>query len=199
MSRDATQTREAILAAAHRLYLEDGLPGLSMRKVAAEVGVSATALYRHFEDKESMLFTLVKKGSYVFMECLHDGLRGDDPQDRLWRTGAGYLRFALDHPEYYRILFMAPKEHLGFEKLSEQAFEDFAPTFTFLVDRVRECMEAGVLARRDVEMVSAMIWANCHGQCSLFLSGQLGELSREDFTGMYELAVQTFLRGLAPS
>lgn len=191
------ETREAILHAAHRLYLEEGLAGLSMRKVAREVGISATAIYRHFEDKEAMLFHVVAEGSHLFLEYLSRGLKGRSPEERLRLTGEGYLQFALEHASYYRIMFMAPKEHVGLVRLNERAAESFAPTFTFLVDRVRECIEAKALAPGNAEEVSAMIWANCHGLCALRLTDHLHTQSEAEFRSFYRRATDTFRKGLA--
>jgi len=192
-----SETRDDILQAAHALYLREGLAGLSMRKIAKLVGISATAIYRHFEDKETMLFELVARASHLFMTYLSRGLKGNCPRSRLFAAGMGYVDFALEHPEYYRIMFMAPKEHLGLQKLSERAAEDFAPTFQFLVDRVRECMSCGDLAQDDAEKVSAMIWANCHGLCSLRLADHFDMISEDMFRQMFEQSITTQLMGLS--
>ncbi len=191
------ETRDAILQAAHTLYLDEGLAGLSMRKIAKAAKISATAIYRHFEDKESMLLELVAQASQIFMSHLSRGLKGRTPHERLVLTGVGYLDFALDHAGYYRIMFMAPKEHLGLMRLSEQTNLEFAPTFTFLVDRVRECMASGDLAEADPEKVSACIWANCHGLCSLRLADHFDMLSEEGFRALFTESVRTQLVGLA--
>ncbi len=191
------ETREAILLAAHALYLREGLAGLSMRKIAKAAHISAPAIYRHFDDKESMLLELVAKASHIFMRYLSRGLTGSTPRERLVLTGLGYADFALEHASYYRIMFMAPKEHLGLLRLSEQTNVDFAPTFMFLVDRVRECMSHGDLSDGDAESVSAMIWANCHGLCSLRLADHLEMISEETFRNMFNQSLHAHLSGLA--
>ncbi len=197
MSKQALPTRDAILLAAHRIYLDEGLPGLSMRHVAREAGISATAIYRHFADKEEMLFHLVEEGNQQFLNYLSRGLLGTTPMERMQLCGQGYCDFALDHPSYYRILFMAPKEHLGLEKLNKVASESFGPTFTFLVDRVRECMGAKVMAKSDPERVAVMIWAHTHGLCSLRLSNHLDMLDVGGFRSLYNDSVSAFMRSLA--
>jgi len=168
-----------------------------MRKVAKQAGISATAIYRHFDSKEEMLFHLVIKGSDIFLEYLSRGLRGKSPLSRLSLSGEAYCEFALEHSSYYRIMFMAPKEHLGLARLNEMANEEFAPTFTFLVDRVRECMEAKVLAQGIPERAALMIWAHSHGLCSLRLSSHLSVIEVEDFRALYRDSSHAFLHSLA--
>ena len=192
-----SDTREAILKAAHALYLREGLAGLSMRKVAKGAKISAPAIYRHFQDKETMLFELVAKATHIFMTYLSRGLSGEDARERLLLAGMGYMDFALEHSGYYRIMFMAPKEHVGFQKLAEQAASDFAPTFQFLVDRVRECMASGELATDDAEKISAIIWANCHGLCSLRLADHFEMISEATFREMYQHSIEHLLVGLS--
>lgn len=192
-----SETREAILNAARDLYLAEGLAGLSMRKIARATGVTATAIYHHFDDKEAVLINLVVRASHIFLEFLSRGLHGKTPLQRLQMSGDGYLEFALEHPGYYRIMFMAPKEDHGLVRLNEQAQADFAPTFTFLVDRVRECMEAEVLAEDDPEKVSAMIWANCHGLVALRLCDHLAQLNNAQFRGLFRESTNTLLKGLS--
>ncbi len=192
-----SETREAILKAAHALYLREGLAGLSMRKVAKDANISAPAIYRHFQDKETMLFELVAKATHLFMAYLSRGLKGGHARERLELAGEGYMDFALEHPGYYRIMFMAPKEHVGLQRLNEQAASSFAPTFQFLVDRVRECMASGDLANDDAEKVSVIIWANCHGLCSLRLADHFSEISETEFRHMYKQSIKSQLVGLS--
>ena len=66
--------RESILACASDLYLTDGLEGLSMRKLAKEVGVTAPALYRYYDGREAVLADLVREAHRVFLGYLRRGL-----------------------------------------------------------------------------------------------------------------------------
>ena len=192
-----SDTRERVLASARQIYLREGLKGLSMRKVAAEVGVSATAIYRHFDSKEAMLIKLVEKGTQLFFQYLSRGLTGKTAQERLELSGMAYLDFALDHPGYYRILFMSSREDIGLEQLCEESSENFAPTFQYLVDRVRECMDDGVIAKGDADATALIIWAGCHGFVSLHLASHLPTLSPEQLRGLYRSSNSSLLRGLA--
>jgi len=82
-----SDTRQNVLQAARQIYLQEGLAGLSMRKVARDAGISATAIYRHFEDKEAMLISVVAQGSHLFMHYLSRGLKGNCSEERLKLSG----------------------------------------------------------------------------------------------------------------
>lgn len=192
-----SDTRDKVLQAARQIYLREGLAGLSMRKVAKDAGITATAIYRHFEDKQALLMSVVAQGSHLFMQYLSRGLKGKSAVERLELSGLGYLDFALEHPGYYRIMFMFSQRDSGLERLCAQTAEDFAPTFQFLVDRVRECMEEEIIAPKDPESTAATIWASCHGLVSLRLADHLEMLNTEQFREFYRTSNASLLRGLA--
>jgi hypothetical protein len=74
--------------------------------------------------------------------------------------------------------------------------EDRGPTYQFLMDRVRECMEAGIMKPADIDETAATIWAHVHGLVSLRLAGQLSNLSEAKFVKFYERATEKIIAGL---
>ncbi len=197
MSRDAS-TRQTILEAARDVFLEAGLPGLSMRKVAARSGITATAIYRHFEHKEALLTAICEAGFEVFGSYLMGSLGEATAVTRLDETGMGYMRFGLENPGYYRVIFMSSAEDLGWEAMPESNREKLGPTFQFLVDRVRECIDEGVFAPADPVTLAGHIWAQVHGLVSLYLSGGLRPVihSQEQFEGFFRDSLQRMREGL---
>ncbi len=191
-------TRQSILEAARDLYAKEGVHALSMRKLADQVGISATAIYRHFDDKEHLILEVCGEGFTLFGAALMKGLRGKTPIERLEMTGEGYLEFALEHPQYYRVMFMSP--HPDFDLLQQQAQEAFSPTFQFLIDRVSECQRAGVVGGDDPEAVAASIWAHVHGAVALWLDGHMPPLQDpEVFAAFFLDYSKSYLRALSPA
>jgi AcrR family transcriptional regulator len=189
-----TETQERILSAARELFLSGGAEAVTMRNVAERVGVTATALYRHFEGKEALLQAVIRSGFEGFGAYLYRALEGPDALDRLRRSGRLYLDFALQQPQMYRTIFMAPRPS---EVDCEPERPGQAPTFRFLTDRVRECMEAGLLKTDEPEGVALAIWSHVHGLVSLYLSGALG-VPEEAFREAYVASVARLFAGLAP-
>ena len=194
-----SQTREKILEAARDLYVEQGPRALSMRKIAARVGVSAPAIYRHFEGKEALVVEVCREGFELFSSYLMRGLRGADPRERLAMTGRGYLAFALDHPRYYRVMFMSP--HPDFDELVSASEAALSPTFQFLVDRVSECQRDGLLdSASEPRQLARSIWAHSHGLVALWLDGHFqdsipDEQALRDFHEDYQ---RQLIEGMAP-
>ncbi len=182
------------------MYLEGGAAHFSLREVARRVGVSAAAVYRHFENKEALLGAVCQEGFSTFSSYLLRALAEKTPMARLRAAGDCYLRFALENPHDYRVIFMSIVEDLGLAHAkSSKNGPDTSPTFLFLVDRVRECIDAKVLARGDASEIAATIWAHVHGLASLRLSGHLGSAGDDAaFARFFRASTDRLLQGFAP-
>jgi AcrR family transcriptional regulator len=196
-------TRARLLVAARDLFLEGGASGFSLREVARRVGLSAAGVYRHFDGKEALVGAACMQGFAVFSSYLVRALEAADPLARLLATGDQYRRFALENPLDYRFIFMSPAEDIHKEYAPGAPSKGSATgppgsTFRFLVDRVRECMDARVLAKGNPEGVALVIWAHVHGLASLRLSGHLSALGDDlAFAVFYRGSVERLLEGLS--
>lgn len=202
--------KDQILACARDIYLREGLQGLSLRAVARCAGITAPAIYRHYDGKEDLLWAVCQKGHEHFARYLARGLRGRDARERLILTGIGYLDFALEHRAYYVIMFVAPPEHFGLDRLAERSADENGATFQMLVDRVRECMDAGVLAEGDPSAVALMIWGHVHGLVTLEQRLPTDPEARratapapvaeaEGFRALYRRSIEALIDGLGPA
>lgn len=187
--------REKILAHACDLYLEEGLDGFSMRKLARAVGVTAPALYRHFESREHVLGEVVREAYREFSAYLYRGLEGRTAQERLSKAGDGYLEFALEHPRWYQMVYIAP-ERLGVEALPEDIEAQGCAIHQFWVDRLRECMHDGLLRPGDPAEVGLTLWAHTHGLIRLYHTGHL-RMDEEQFRALYRASGARILMGMA--
>lgn len=194
-------TKAAIVAAARDLFLESGYPGMTMRAVAKRVGVSATAIYRHFRDKDALLAAVVDEGRELLGAYLFQALEGRTPQERLRKTGLQYLEFAFDQPGYFEVFFLSwgrldPVVHGGADAAGPP------PTFQFLIDRVREAAAVGVV---DIEpddgqavmAVAVHLWAHVHGLAALWIRGGAKDfMPPEAWRALCHQSVDRLLLGL---
>lgn len=187
--------RERILTCACELYLEDGLDGFSMRKLAKAVGVTAPALYRHYESKERVLLDVVGEAYDLLVRYLYRALQGRTPEERFRMAGQGYLDFALEQPRYYEVLFANP-ELMGIGETSPEVETQACAVGQFWQDRVRECMDAGIFRSTDPESIGVTLWAHAHGLISLYLMGAL-RTDQETFRKLYGASARRVMRGLA--
>jgi AcrR family transcriptional regulator len=162
--------REQILSSACDLYLKHGLDSFSMRKLARAVGVTAPAIYRHYDGREAVLADVLREAHQVFSRYLYRALGAPTPIERFFGAGEGYLAFVVEHPRWYGIMHTAP-EHLGMDEFPEDIEAMQAAIHQFWIDRVRECMQAGILKDGDPAEASITMWAHAHGMVQLYHEG----------------------------
>lgn len=189
-----SDVKEQILICARDIYLEEGLSRFSMRKVAACVGVSATAIYRHYANKEELLFHVLLRGFRIFAGYLMRVDEGLEPLALLEATARAYLDFALKEPAYYGMMFMSSEQITGFKKLNQDGLAEMRGTFEILQQRVERAISAKLLSGKDSLTVAFGIWAFAHGQISLFLAGR-SEMDQEQFIKIYQELFAAYIRG----
>jgi len=162
--------RDEILDAAERLLLESGdAEAVSIRAVADAVGVTPPSIYLHFEDKNELIFAVCEKHFARLDQVLEAAAaRSTDPLESLRLRGRAYVRFGLDNPEHYRILFMG-KPSATPESFDEERLRTSA-SFDHLVGAVRTCMDAGVIPQQDPVFVAIGLWTAVHGLTSLLVA-----------------------------
>lgn len=157
--------RDELLAATEELLIETGSEeAVSIRAVADRVGVTPPSIYRHFADKDALLFE-VCNGQFDRLKEHLDGVMAmeADATDRLMACGRAYVEFGLAHPEHYRIMFMERSDWTP-EQYAEVIGEGSA--FQSLVDVVTDVVhDLGV--DRDPHEVALLLWASMHGITSL--------------------------------
>lgn len=169
---EGAHLRADLLDAATRLLSSTGNPeSVSIRAVAKEAGVSATAAYRHFADRDDLMAAACEHLFDLFTALLLDATAGvEDPFERLWLGGEAYIRYAEADGGLYRALFSNPL-HLDIDITDETAAGTTA--FTVLVGMVQDCLDAGAPARgpgggpADASYLAFQVWSWMHGLVDL--------------------------------
>jgi AcrR family transcriptional regulator len=162
--------RAEILAAAERLLIETGDQGaVSIRAIADAAGVTPPSIYLHFADKKQLLAAVCEVRFADFDRYMTDAVKGiDDPLDALWARGRAYVRFGLENPEHYRIMFMT--RPLGDDRFGDTDLLPGLTAFSHLVEEVDRCMQAGAIATGDPFLVATSLWTVVHGITSLLIA-----------------------------
>jgi len=157
--------RRALLDEALRTIQTQGVEHLTLRTVGARLGVSRSALYRHFADKQSLLATVGKEGFRKLRQALADAWEGNG-HGRIGFEAMhrAYVQFAVAHPSHYRVMFG------GFIESGEAK-----AAFQVLVNALVEQQNAGNIRRDDPVLMARFVWALVHGTALLFIDGQLPE------------------------
>lgn len=170
---DAFRARAA--AAAMHLFAAQGYDAVTMRAVAAALGVSAMTPYRYLANKDE-LFALVRAEAFRrFADRLEAALAGEpggDPVARLLRLERAYVKFAVDDPDAYRIMFEVRTPAAAAVEPPEVARES-RRAFGCLHRTIADAVAAGRLAG-DPLTLAHLAWASTHGLVSLHLAGRLG-------------------------
>jgi AcrR family transcriptional regulator len=160
----------AILEAARDLIAAGGVESLSMRGVAERVGLSATAIYHHFANKQELVDRVVR-GAYERFGAYMEEAARRHPQgsfDRVRALGEAYLTFALEHAAYFRVIFSIAVPN-------PRALEDLpgGAGYPLLRQCVTDAMESGAMRRADPDVTAHYLWAVVHGVLTLVLSCRL--------------------------
>ena len=165
-ARAKVALRQQILDAARDLFVRDGYDAVSMRRIAARIEYSPTAIYLHFPDKQSILTALCDE-TFEKLSTRLAALfaRTTDPIDRLRDGLRLYVEFGLAHPHHYTVSFLLrPRELQTSEPTAGQR------AFAFLQAAVAGAMASGAIRPGDVETTSQALWAACHGIVALRIS-----------------------------
>jgi len=170
------ETETAILEAARDLLAQGGLDALSMRAVASKVGLSATAIYHWFQNKEDLVDRVVLHGfrrSEAYMwKAIEDLPAGS--MDRVAALGEAYIRFALENREYFKIIF-------AIQTPAPRHIDDVPGQGGYRVLRqcVVEAMEAGNIRQMEPDLVVLFLWSLVHGLVTIFMACDPKELLAE--------------------
>jgi AcrR family transcriptional regulator len=166
------QLRAEIIAAAKELLAKSGSSdAVSIRAVADAVGVTSPSIYLHFADKDELIAAVVMN---VFDELdaamVAAGEGVSEPLAKLRAFGLAYVRFAVEHPEHYRVATMERciDDSQGAQSQMDQMLADNA--FTHFMGTVQLCMDAGIFAVGDPLPVALQLWSAAHGIASLIIA-----------------------------
>ncbi|MFG2949244.1 TetR/AcrR family transcriptional regulator [Streptomyces adustus] len=162
--------RAACLRAARELLEEDGSAGLSLRAVARRAGVSATAPYRHYADRDALVSAVAAEGYRELAEHLTVAHPAPSKPDDLAAVAVAYVRFALEHPALFRAMFAEPCDPTSEERVAATAV---------ISEYVRNIVRDAFPGADDAGALPTTVWALVHGLAFLHLDGKLDSSTPE--------------------
>ncbi len=186
--------RKRICDATRAVFMNEGADGISMRRIAADVGITPTAIYRHFTDKSALIAAIVDEGFSILENKMRRAARGRTGRDTLKRLLDGYSDFALAYPQYYDFMFLLPRT--GVRRYPDDFRRRESATFNILLDMVSETIESGEFKHDDALETSLTIWSHVHGFVSLYRCGRFGDHPVR-FRSSFRRSLQRLFDGLA--
>ena len=170
---DVEAFRDRLCDVAERQFADHGPDAVTIRQLATALGVSPMTPYRYFKDKDAILAAVRARAFDRHAQALEDAYDAapDDPLARSARLGQTYIRFALDHPEAYKLMFDTRQPSAERYPDLVRAGERSRATMT---RHVRDLAEAGLIAG-DPDLIGHLYWAALHGPLMLQFSGVLTE------------------------
>ena len=177
-----TNLRDKILDAARHILAGTGYDGLSMRRIAQAVGCKAPSIYHHFENKDRIVHTLIDEGFEQQNTMMEDAAAAfENPLERLQARARAYIDFALNNPEYYRIMYILRTDQM--ERYPKESYRKAKAVTDRAVNDIEKAQAAGLIsATAEAETIAYSHAAVLHGAVSLILYNRLDiRLDREQF------------------
>jgi AcrR family transcriptional regulator len=188
------ELRDRLLQVAVGMLEDEGVSGLTTRRVAQEADTSPPAVYELFGDKGGLVREVFFEGFRMLRRRFDDLGTSADPMADLIAVVEVFRAFARENPVLVEVMFSRPFAHF------EPGREEFAAGSSvreFIVGRVQRCAAAGLLAAEPVDIAHAVV-ALAQGLASQERAGWLGT-SRSSMDKRWGLAVNAMLAGFRPA
>jgi len=194
MPRPANPTlRDDILAAALRLVEDKGAAGLTMREVAGALGYSATAIYQHFISKEDLLLALKLQAGDLLAAEMEAARQEPTIEAQFHDMGRRYVRFGLENPAYYRLIFQDSVPGLEF---TSEHLTRMRRSWEIMRDTLKVWAKTWGVQDIDADYEANVIWATVHGITSLALAGRLPFTDQQQVFALFDLAASRWVSGM---
>ncbi|MBN8483647.1 MAG: TetR/AcrR family transcriptional regulator [Sphingomonadales bacterium] len=192
MSTDS-DNRQRILDAAHAIFAESGLAGLSVRAIATRAGLSTIGVYSHFKGKRGILLALYADGFARLGDAADIPPQVADGADLVPLLVNRYIDFHRDHPAHYQLMFGMDRSQLGdaamVGSIAKASIERLAATLSRLLP--------GNLPADAALTVTFRVWVLMHGYVSLREMAGFRMMSDDEWRGEVIAAVRQLLSGEA--
>jgi AcrR family transcriptional regulator len=185
--------RHRLISVASTLFVEHGYSGVTFRALAEGLGCSPTTPYRYFENKDE-IFAAVRTTAYEHFAATLEAaaLPALDPLERLREIGRAYVRFGIEYPDAYQLMFaLRQNQPDDYPELRAAELQAWTP----LSASVQAAIDSGDISG-DGDEVAHLCWAGAHGIVSLHLAGKLVLSS---VTALAEPMLQSILESNRPS
>lgn len=184
--------RDKIIEEARKLLLEEGYRNVSLRKIAANAGITATSIYLHFDSKDHLIHTLMGQA----IEQLNAKLESTadlemDPVEKLEALARDYVRFALEHPREYQVIYLVTSDEMS--RYPKEKFRRARRGYEIVSKVIEEGVSEDEIVEKHPRIAAYTLWAQLHGVMAVVLSKRLDtRIDQEEFI---EQAIQHIIYG----
>lgn len=193
--REREELREQILDVAMTILIKEGYEALTIRRLADEIAYTPGALYSYFKDKEDIIFALVLRASRHLASVFRAVESIPHPLERLWAIGRAYMKFAMEHQEYYDLMFIMSTP---IQKMAESDYQEGHTAFYILRATVQDCMQQGYLPQADTDTAAYAMWSFVHGNVSLMIRKRTTMIPEDKYQDLLEDSLNFLMSVILP-
>lgn len=173
--------KQRIIKAARQVLLAEGYRSFSLRKIARVIGVSATSIYLHFENKDDLVHTLMEQAiSRLNNQLENEVPKHEDPISKLEALAHEYVSFALNYPREYQVIYLISSDEMT--RYPKDKFRKARRGYEIVTEVLKEGVKSGLISESQPRMAAYTFWAQLHGVMSVVLSQRLDKrIEQEEF------------------
>jgi AcrR family transcriptional regulator len=196
--RHKEELKKEILEAAKMLFMERGYEATSIRNIAEKIEYSPATIYLHYKDRDEIMHALHQEGFKMLVSYLSVIGTIVDPFERLKAMGRAYIKFAMENPDMYDLIFVLKDPIKHVESCYDENWDEGDRAFDVLHKTVVECQGEGHFKNLEAYGFSFVIWSTMHGMCTLRISGHLDHVAEakkvtEDIDSLVTHTYDTFV------
>ena len=197
------RTKQAILEAAREIIAEDGPAALSMRALADRIDYSAAGLYEYFGSKEEIIAAVCDQGQRYLFEAMSQVDPALPPVEHLYGIGKAYIHFALEHPDYFLLMFtVAPPPDIASipPEMVQHMMHGEGTAYGLLLQAIQRGIDLGAFPVRPgfgLDQMGYAAWSLVHGTAMLRITALRGYPA--DLNSADHQVLLNFMRGLQAS
>jgi AcrR family transcriptional regulator len=189
--------RAALLNAALDIINDKGPQHLTIREVARKAGVSHTAPYRHFANKDDLIVAVVKQGFDLLSQTMNAEKEAadSDPLSQFAAAGIAYIDFALNNPAYYRIMYSGDLLSSNGQHTLQHTSTD---TFAELVSDIETCQALNIMRPGNPALQALALLSSIHGFVTMVIDNRVAALLGRDYdvNQVRDLILTTIFEGI---
>ncbi|MDX2304496.1 MAG: TetR/AcrR family transcriptional regulator [Microscillaceae bacterium] len=190
--REKEERRRLIIDTATKLFREHGFEKVSLRNIADQIEYSPTMIYLYFKDKNELLHALHTEGFRMLKQRFDAALASlSDPWERFKVLGETYVRFGLENPEYYELMFMSGEPMQT--EMTEDAWNEGLLSHACLESEVKNCIASGYFPGHEFRILSFTVWCFVHGMVSLAIKDRLKMYEEEERESLLQRTMEIMM------
>jgi AcrR family transcriptional regulator len=186
-------TADSLARAARRIFELEGAAAVTTRRVAALIGLTPMAIYRHYPNRHALLNRVADDAFEELVAHWTARRARGGTRARIMALLDGYLDYALAHPRVFDFLFS--ENRTGARRFPQDFRARRSPTANLLADAIAEGMKTRELRHDDLWEVTLAVWAHAHGLIVLYRAGRF-DLSPAAFRALYRRSARRLFDGL---